>query len=204
MPDLGELAAQVAALPLNKFSPVKVVQPQSLNFDVNDQKAELGAGGGAGPAQICFFAIPLITIVAFFVLKLFLPVLVFLFGLFFLLQLKFCILPSVQMDFALQAELELIPPSLEVDLDFEFDASLNLGFEAGDLNNALKAGIAADAGITAPADIAKLDAYSNVPLFPIGKSMQAAAAIPFEAADTAGPDLVASLEYEERVEVVIK
>ena len=50
---------------------------------------------GVGGKQICFFAIPLITIVAFFVLKLFLPILVFLFSLFFLLQLKLCILPSV-------------------------------------------------------------------------------------------------------------
>jgi hypothetical protein len=201
MPDFGELAAQVAALPLNKFSPVKVVQPQSLNFDVNDGKAE---NGGVGFPQICFFAIPLITIVAFFVLKLFLPVVVFLFGLFFLLQLKFCIPPSVQIAADLKAEIEAIPPGLEVDLDVEFDASLNLGFTVSDLNADLKAGIAADAGVTAAADIVKLDVYSNTPLFPIGKSIQTADAVPPEQADAAGPDLTGSLEYEERVEVIVK
>src|SRR5262249_2404532 len=100
MPDLAELAAQAAALPVNKFAPVKVVQPQSLNFDVNDGKP---SAKGVGIPQICFFAIPLITIVAFFVLKLFLPIVVFLFGLFFLLQLKFCILPSASVSAGLKA-----------------------------------------------------------------------------------------------------
>lgn len=46
-----------------------------------------------GPA-ICFFSIPLITIIASFVLNLFLPIVVLLFNLWFLLALRFCIPPS--------------------------------------------------------------------------------------------------------------
>jgi len=199
MPDLSELAAQAATLNVSKFAPVKVVQPQALNFNVNDGKPE---GGGVGGAQICFFAIPLITIVAFFVLKLFLPIVVFLFGLFFLLQLKLCILPSVAIAADLKAELEALPPSINVDA--EFDASLGLTFTAGDLNFDLQSGIAAEAGITAEADKNKLAVYSNAALLPIGRSIKATNDIPEDQANAAGPDLLTTLEFEPRVAVSVQ
>ena len=123
MPDLGELAAQVGGLPLNQFAPVKVVQPQRLDFTVKDGKAEEPS---VGPSQICFFAIPLITIVAFFVLKLFLPVVVFLFGLFFLLSLKFCIPPSISISAGLKAELDALPGGIDVDAGLSASVALQL------------------------------------------------------------------------------
>ena len=202
MPNLEELAAQVAAFPSKRFSPLKVVQPQSLKFDVDDGKASVRPppDGGIGGSQICFFAIPLLTIVAYFVFSLFLPILVFLFGLFFLLQLKFCILPSVQIDAGLKAELDLIPPSIDVDADF--DLSLGLGFTASDLNADLKDGIAADIGVTGNAVAeAQLDVYSNVPLMPIAQGIKNISSLPPEAADSQGPDLVGSLEFEPRISV---
>lgn len=202
MPNFQELAAQVAALPLNKFSPVKFVHPQSMIFDVNDGKAE---GGSIGFPQICFFSIPLITIIAYFVLSLFLPIVVFLFGLFFLLLLKFCILPSVSIDAGLSAELDVVAPKLEVDagfsVDVEFDAALGFGFTAAELNADLKAGIIADWGIKTPDDISKLDAFSNTPLMELGVKMNNVNKVPEAEADKQGGlDLVASLEYEPRVE----
>jgi len=118
MPNLAELAAQALSRPVGRFSPVRVVQPQSLQPQTDGKGA---VGGSMGGAQICFFAIPLITIVAFFVLNLFLPIIVFLFGLWFLLALKLCILPSFQFDGGLQAELALIPPKIGVDAGFEVD-----------------------------------------------------------------------------------
>ncbi len=48
------------------------------------------------PVQICSFSIPLITIVATFVFKLFLPIVMLVFELWFLLRLKFCIPPSIE------------------------------------------------------------------------------------------------------------
>ena len=54
-------------------------------------------------------------------LNLFLPIVVFLFGLWFLLALKLCILPSFEFDGGLQAELALIPPKIGVDAGFEVD-----------------------------------------------------------------------------------
>ena len=76
MPDLAKLAAQAIAKPFGKYSPVKIIQPQSLKPEI-DGKAL--SGGSMGGGQICFFAIPLITIIAFFVLNIFLPIVVSLF-----------------------------------------------------------------------------------------------------------------------------
>jgi hypothetical protein len=199
MPDLAELAAQAASLPVSQFAPVKVVQPQALNFEVDDGKA---LNPGLGGKQICYFAIPLITIVAFFVLKLFLPILVFLFSLFFLLQLKLCILPSVKIDAELNAELEAIPPSFEVDAEFEIDVEGEFGFtfDQDDLNEDLRDGIAAEAGVIGD-DKDKLEAFSNAALLPVGNSIKAANDIPEDQADQSGPDLLAALEFEPRVEV---
>lgn len=118
MPNLAELAAQALARPAGRFSPVRVVQPQSLHPQTDGKGA---TGGSMGGGQICFFAIPLIAIIAFFVLNLFLPIVVFLFGLWFLLALKLCILPSFQFAGGLQAELALIPPKIGVDAGFQVD-----------------------------------------------------------------------------------
>jgi hypothetical protein len=195
MPDLRELAAQAIALPLNQFSPMQVVQPQTLQFDVDDGKAKNGSTGQV--PQICFFAIPLITLVAFFVFRLFLPILVFIFNLYFLLAFKFCILPSAEIDADMKAKLDVLPP--DIDVDAQLDASI--GFSAGQLHDALKAGIAKDSGITAQADKDRLDAYSNAPLLPLGKNTQRVSVIPAGDAGKYGVDVTASLEYEARVEV---
>jgi hypothetical protein len=201
MPDLAELAAQAASMTASQFAPMKVVQPQALNFSVNDGKPEsLGIGG----KQICFFAIPLITIVAFFVLKLFLPVLVFLFGLFFLLQLKLCILPSVRIDVDLSAELEALPPGIQVDAELD----VSIGFTAAELNSGLQEIITDEVGEKKPLIVEgendfniKLEDFSNEALLPVCQSIKAASDIPEDQADESGPDLLAALEYEPRVEV---
>jgi hypothetical protein len=207
IPDLAELAAQAASMPVSQFAPVKVVQPQALNFEVDEDKP---INPGIGGKQICYFAIPLITIVAFFVLKLFLPILVFLFSLFFLLQLKLCILPSVSIDVKLEAELDALPPGLEVDGGFRLGATADIDgdgvldeftFNAQALNTDLRDGIAAEAGVTADGDKIKLEAFSNAALLPVGNSIKAANDIPEDQADQSGPDLLAALEYEPRVEV---
>ena len=83
----------------------------------------LDPGGGDG-FQICSFGIPLITIVATFVLKLFLGIVVFLFGLWILLAFKLCIPPSISLSAGVEAQLDLQPPDFEADASFE--ASLGL------------------------------------------------------------------------------
>lgn len=194
MPDLHELAAQVAALPFGQVSPVKFVQPQGLNFNVDDEGKP--SSPGVGGNQICFFAIPLITIVAYFLLKLFLPVVVFLFGLFFLLQLKLCIPPSFSFDAGLDAELKVIPPSLDIDADFSVSL---LGQTV--TTASLHADLTGVVG-TATADLPDVQAdlttkYSNAALLPLAAGMNATASAEFQA--QAGVDLNANVEFEPRV-----
>lgn len=109
LPDLQALEAQTSGpdFSLGQGVGVAMVTPpgSELPFTVNaDQQAEPTAPGEL--PSICFFSIPLITIVATFLLRLFLPIVVFLFGLWYLLRLKFCILPSFSLDAGLSAELE--------------------------------------------------------------------------------------------------
>ncbi len=206
MPDLAELAAQVGQkAPLGKFSPVKVIQPQALAPTVDGKAC---TGGSMGGPAICFISIPLITIVALFVFNLFLPIVVFIFGLWFLLALKFCIPPQLALDLSLSAKITALDAKLDlvaaagVDLDADFP--LSLGFTADDLNRELAAGLSAgfsasygfDAG---PAE-GNLGAFSNVPL---GDMTQVAVAIKGLPADVAADppvrgDIEARVVFETR------
>ncbi|GAA0496092.1 hypothetical protein GCM10009544_64860 [Streptomyces stramineus] len=107
MPSRSEL--QEAAKLGTGAGGVRVGSPPELQFD----KA---AGGGY---QICSFSIPLITLVATFVLRLFLPIVVLLLGLWFLLALKICIPPSLSVGGDLEAELAAKPPDFEADAAFD-------------------------------------------------------------------------------------
>jgi hypothetical protein len=215
MPDLGELAAQAAAFPGRKLAPVRVVQPQSLNFAADsDGKVKPGPNGGVGPGQICFFAIPLITIVAFFVFKLFLPIVVFLFGLFFLLQLKLCIPPSLSISGGLSAQLKVIGDlklsgsiNLDVDLDGAvFPSGLGIPLSPAALKSGLKAAIIDDAPVALAdsADTAKaeLDDYKNSAMIGIGLELQEGKQASDEhKEDEVGLDLTGDLVYEEVVKL---
>jgi hypothetical protein len=112
LPDLPALTAQAAALPpgpseeLARIAPFKVVAPagSGLNFKVRGGMPVPGSPPLIGPA-FCHFAIPLVTIVAMFVFRLFLPIVVLLFGLWPLLKLRFCVPPSFTVEATVTAEL---------------------------------------------------------------------------------------------------
>lgn len=149
MPDIPTLAATVGArLPVAMHFPVS----SALNISADKDSKPQNPGTNATAAQICFFSIPLITIVATFVLNLFLPIVVFLFGLWFLLGLKFCIPPSLSVaggiDLNLQANLSAsIDVALSASVGVDANAVLtgNLG---ADLNMALAGRL--DAAETSP------------------------------------------------------
>jgi hypothetical protein len=209
MPDFSELAAQAAALPANKLAPVRVEKPQSMNFQIDDDGNP--TGGGIGGFQICFFSIPLITIIAMFLLQLFLPIVVFLFGLFFLLALKFCIPPSLSVAGGLSAKLDVLMPKLEldasIDVDVEFDAALGLGFTIGELHADFQEGITEEHNILDNDAKDQLDDFSNTALLPIGEKIHEAKLLVGDDGKPkaeAGVDVTASVEYEPRVEVKVK
>lgn len=192
LPDLSALEAQAATLPPNQLAPFRMVSPPSSNLEVTaDQDGKITDHGTS--SQICSFSIPLITIVATFVFKLFLPVVTLLFGLFFMLKLKFCIPPSIQLSAGLAADLNL---ALNAGLDVSVDASVDVGTTLG---NKLDTQLRADLGNEMVGGL-----RNGVPDRPGGLGPRAVA----EMADSVyesgqeqnAPSLTAKLEYEDRVE----
>ncbi|MDX2418974.1 MAG: hypothetical protein QNK19_16070 [Xanthomonadales bacterium] len=149
MPNLNNLKQQVARGPVGKGANVRVTTPENSGVSTTTGEdfgmPEPGAPGGN---SICFFAIPLITIVAMFLLRLVLPIVVFLFNLWFLLSLRLCIPPSISFDAGLAADLKLIPPEFDFDAEFSAGASLEIGGELvssfNELANALESGFDKD------------------------------------------------------------
>ena len=126
LPDLNDLKAQALRGPAGKGLNVKMNAPPNSSLNSVKNNDNMGMGGksdwnASQGSQICFFSIPLITIVALFVLQIFLPIVVFLFGLWFLLKLKLCIPPSFSFDAQFAADLKAFGPDFEAGIDAEID-----------------------------------------------------------------------------------
>jgi hypothetical protein len=161
LPNFDELQASTA------IPSVKLTQPPNSSFAHAytggiPEDGELGAG-----EEICFFALPLITIIAVFVLKLFLPIVMFVFGLFWMLKLKLCIPPSIDFEVKLEAELEVVPGGIEASLEVDID--VDFGVDASDLRTVLAEGLNRPPDPDLPPDTKPLGAeltklYTNDPL----------------------------------------
>lgn len=189
LPDFKDLAAQAAAMPPGKASPIKMKQPSSSVLKFSSDTVPPTGGSVEAAGQVCSFAIPLITIVAYFLLNLFLPIVVFVFGLWFMLKLKFCIPPSVALSGAVKTELDKIGG---VDIDVGAgtavsNAAVLSAHEA--LKQDLSVNLVGGGGGTATA----LDGLSNQPL----RDLQLA--VGSEKQD--GPDFTANVEFEAHVDV---
>ncbi len=190
LPDLSALEAQAAALPPNQLAPFRMVSPPKSNLEVTaDQAGKVTSSERSD--QICSFSIPLITIVATFVFKLFLPVVTLLFGLFFMLKLKFCIPPSISLSAGLAVDLKA---ALDMGLDVSVDAKLDVGGTPGaeldaqlrqekNLGVAMVSGLRGQVGPRAVAEMTESIQES-------GKAENA-------------PSLTAKLEYESHVEAEV-
>ena len=124
LPDLEALKAQTGSLPFGSGVGVRMISPpkSAMEFSADGTDAtDLHVPGAA----ICSFAIPLITIVASFVLRLFLPIVILVFNLWFLLLLKFCIPPSIAVDAGLAAAVEG-----GLDIDVSFSATIDAQLDA--------------------------------------------------------------------------
>lgn len=139
LPDFAQLEA-ATALPS-----VKMTSPpgSSLRFNhTGDIPTESDSPSVAPDREICFFAIPLLTIVATFVLKIFLPILTLVFGLSWMLKLKFCIPPSAEVELALNTELEVVPGGIQASLSLDIDVLP--GLNQNSLEGTLRAGLDGD------------------------------------------------------------
>jgi len=142
MPDIPALAAAPAKLPVQMKFPIG----SALNFKVEDGEATDPTTNSI--PQICFFSIPLITIIATFVLNLFLPIVVFLFQLWFLLGLKFCIPPSLKLGLGVAVDLDV---QAKLELDAQLDAAIDIAIEAS-TGADLTAALAADLNLALTGD----------------------------------------------------
>lgn len=115
LPDFRQLEASDAAPSVRMSAPAS----STLRF-LKDGETPSG-GLTQGPAQICFFSIPLITIIAFFVLNIFLPVVMFVFGLWWMLKLKFCIPPSIEVEGEISAALDVDPGGIQAMAGIDVD-----------------------------------------------------------------------------------
>src|SRR6185312_7492304 len=88
------------------------------------------APGRSTSFEICFFPIPLITIVATFVFELFLPVIMFIFQLWWMLALKFCIPPEIDVAGGISGEIGL-DGRIGINADLNVDASIEASIQGG-------------------------------------------------------------------------
>lgn len=115
LPDFRQLEASDAAPSVRMSAP----PGSTLRFP---KDGEIPSNGRTtGPEQICFFSIPLITIVAFFVLNIFLPVVMFVFGLWWMLKLKLCLPPSIAVEGEISAALDVEPPGIQAMAGIDVD-----------------------------------------------------------------------------------
>ncbi|MFV0257740.1 MAG: hypothetical protein ACK5PP_04740 [Acidimicrobiales bacterium] len=126
-PDLAQLRAQLALVGPGRLASARMTQPAGSRFSfVGDGGAALPDGARQEDGdEVCFFAIPLITFVAMFLLQIFLPILLFLLGLWWMLQLKFCLPPSFGADIDLSSDLVVRPGGFELDAVVDFDVELD-------------------------------------------------------------------------------
>jgi hypothetical protein len=117
LPNLPELLDQTRKLPFGAGAPFQLRAPEGSSLPVVMDDKGQAKKGTPGGFQICSFAIPLITIVVFFVFRLFLPIVVLLFGLWPLLKLKFCIPPSIDLGLDMRASLRASKEGKKVDKD---------------------------------------------------------------------------------------
>ena len=203
LPDIPALEAQTALLKPGQGAPVRMIAPADSNLEVIVDSSDFSSVKPKAPgAAICSFSIPLITIVATFVFKIFLPIVTLVFGLFFLLRLKFCIPPSLELDAGAAADLDVALGKVEAGVDVEVAvggalvAKLNLakdptlettyGAFPKSLSKGELFGIAATQAV---------DFSASVP-----DGIQVSPSPP-SAADRPLPSNTAGLEYEAHVEV---
>jgi hypothetical protein len=144
LPDLDQLAGSPQTLG------VAFAKPKGTLMVQGDGDGITWTGRSKG-FEICCFPIPLITIVAMFVFQLFLPIVVLLFQLWWMLALKFCIPPELGLAAGVTAELDVdtTPPSADLALKASVELALDQSFRDPDTNqrtnprlvDGLKAGV---------------------------------------------------------------
>jgi hypothetical protein len=113
LPDINALKDQALRGPAGKGVNVRMNPPPDSALNSVKKNNDMSMGGKddwtkSRGGQVCFFCIPLITIVALFVLRIFLPIVVFFFGLWFLLKQVAADLKAYGPEFMAKIEAEIV------------------------------------------------------------------------------------------------
>jgi len=204
LPDLPALEAQAMTLKPGEGAPVRMIAPQSSNLEFTVDPEDFGSvGNQQRGAAICSFSIPLITIVASFVFRLFLPIVMFAFGLWFLLKLKFCIPPSISIDAGVTAELDVVMGEIELDVNADIEVSADLLAELDSAKlpgTEKKLGDLTDPALTLNDKVAFAGTQSADFSASLPDNLEVDAP-PAGAIQRALPSATSGLEFEDRVEV---
>jgi hypothetical protein len=114
LPDLRQLHADALRLSPGGTGGVRFQSPPQSALPFTTSNTDATAATPNGDFQICSFSIPLITIVATFLFKLILPIVMLIFQLWFLLALRFCIPPDVNISAGLSTALDSLGPGLDI------------------------------------------------------------------------------------------
>jgi hypothetical protein len=186
LPDLDTLAAQAKpSLGVGFAKP-----PGSLMFSV-DKDGKPQNPGRSSKFEICFFAIPLITIVATFVLELFLPVVILLFQLWWMLALKFCIPPELDVAAGITAELGA-DGRIGINADLTVDANVEFNIGAS-VDSSIISSIGSQFNV--PTANALIATYSPIALANLEIDVNSAS----DPGSSGSPSVIANLDFETEV-----
>ncbi|GAA0460722.1 hypothetical protein Ade02nite_15060 [Paractinoplanes deccanensis] len=135
LPDFAQLEASGAT------PSVRMSSPPGSSFEFTEDGKVPTSGGVREKGEVCFFALPLITIVAMLVLKIFLPLVTLIFGLFWMLKLKFCIPPSAELEAGVQAQLTVIEGGIQASIEADVDVDVDVRVNQPALETALRTGL---------------------------------------------------------------
>ncbi|MEI6668468.1 MAG: hypothetical protein WCP29_09955 [Acidobacteriota bacterium] len=188
LPDLNVLAAQA-----KPSLGVGLAKPKGSLMVTADKGGKPQNKGLTGVPEICFFPIPLITIVATFVFELFLPVVMLLFQLWWMLALKFCIPPEIGLSAGITAEIGS-SGNIGISADLDVDATIEAHIDAD-----VRARLDAAVGVSGRTDL--LAQYSSIAVAnaDIGATGAAGSAGAGGGVPAHPPSVVANLEYEPEV-----
>lgn len=192
LPDLNELAAQA-----KPALGVGFAKPVGSLMITGDEDGTPKSQGRSTRFEICFFPIPLITIVATFVFQLFLPIIMLIFQLWWMLALKFCIPPEIAIDASITAEIDA-SGEIGIKTDLNADADIELR-----IDQAVQAGLQTEIGAAGSAKL--LAGYSSIAVAnaKIESSSSSKVSEASPGAQAGIPDnplsIVANLEFEAEV-----
>lgn len=141
LPDFQALRDQVDAGPPGRGANVRAITPPGSGMNFKSKGMEMPEKATADEnGDVCFHFSLIFFIVAYFLFQLFLPIVMFILQLWWMLKLKFCIPPSLSIDAGLALDLKLegeLSANIDAGIELEIAGSVKTYTDAGVLKGAI-------------------------------------------------------------------